>query len=1705
MTLRLRGSKTELEEMGEDVSDMAITTSQLQAKLLALTGGKVDIMLDENTFKNSTQILREMAAAWEDMDDISRASALELMGGKRQANVLSALIQNFDTVEEAIEASATSAGSALEENERYLDSIAGKIDQFNNAVQSLWQNLLGSDIIKWVIDWGTKIVKSLDTTHGKILAIVKAVALLMAYKKVNPLEWIKDIGVWTNTIKDGGGLLQWLKSLVGLAPAMKAVTAETIANTIATQTNDAAKTKQLMTDMGLATATGTLSAAQKEQAATAVLNAMTTGQLTMSQGNAMLAMLGYTTSVNGANISLKALDATTKTFMATNPIGWILLIVSAVMALVMWISQLPSKIEKLTEELKDLKAELRDIQSELESVNSELETTQDRMSELLAKDKLTFTEKEELDNLKKQNDELQRKLDLLELEEKQKKNQAAQKFSQAMQEEVDSEYHSDGSKANFFSKLGARMMGVGNARYDAEREIQSQSELLDNYIQNYKTASDDEKKKIESVVTATIDKFKEHSQDINYFTGDNLTDDQKASNEWLDYINNIRDKWAITSGGDNAKTNAISRIFNKDENSSISDSIDSYVEALKNGDVSAKQSIENIIKKNKELVEDIEASGLSIDDAVDYFTSFASEANYATIEGKVKEIDEATKRLNSALSGLDASSIDSVKQALTDKGWVDTDGNLMSDVIAEYFGGEDGGISEKTKAEIERLVQQIYDGKISVEDALKQFEYFGIESTLDIYIAEVQTNFKDVFVELEDADGLIDTFKELGDAIGSTSDALKAFNKAEAEMANSGRVSIETALQLMEYTDNYGSVLEVVDGKLRLVDGAEEALIQTRIDAIKTSAEASLASAEAAYAKAQEATSMYRDALTTDMSAEVVAKSWEKVLAAGAGLMAGIKSLVTGETWTDAYNRVYNETLSNMTGYETSYDDAGLQALVDAEEDAKNALSEAQDRVNLANQLTSETLESINDADDVDTKEDVANDAFQREMEYWENRIGANQSKYEQIQNEIDLLESKGQKANAAYYQEQISLENRRMHLLQGQKKAAKEYLATLEEGSDQWWEVANTLNDLESDIDDVTASIVSLQDAIDEINVYKFDEFNTRLDDITSKLGTIRDLIAQDGADDWFDDEGGWTESGVAVLGSYLQELETYKQGYQNTIDEMAKYAEEYEGNEGWYASLGIHSEQEYYDKVESLMDQQYDYAQSISDTEQSIVDMYESSIDAVEEYTQTLIDGYSDYIDSVKEALDAERDLYDFKKNVQKQAKDIAEIERRIMSLSGSTNAADIAERRKLESELYSARESLNDTYYDHAKDAQNEALDAEQAAYEESMTKFVEGLRTSLEEATLNMDEFLMGVTSMVMYNADTVLAKYEETNLPLTTELTNPWIKAKEAVGNYSGNAIELMNQWTKEGGFFAQFNTSGTTNLKSPWSAGTTAATSFKVDVGKVMDGVVSNISSNVKTASGELSKLYQQIKDTEARAASANVTPSNNTSGGSGSGGSTSGAGTQSAPSATTPQVDNRIITKYKLTAEQVLALGYGPITLEKFEQLLRDYKIKYSAAYRQVANTRELERAAKRVMYGEYVSGPFAVRQYAKGTLGTKRDEWAITDEFGPELKMYATPEGNLSFMAVGSTVIPADITKDLIEIADLGVEGLVNTPKFNSGINVISNAVNKPELNLNFDSLVHVDHCDEGTLKNLEKMVDNKINDFSKQLNYSIKKFAR
>lgn len=204
LTMRLRGAKTELEDAGLDADNMASSTSKLREQLLALTG--VDIMQDANTFKSTTQILREMSAVWEDLSDIDAAAALELMGGKRQANILASALKNWQTVEDAISTSLGSEGSALEENQKYLDSIQGRIDIFNNAIQTMWSNLISSDFIKGVVDVGTTLVEIFDSATGKVLAFVAALHLISKFKfgrKDGILDVIKSIGGLFSNFKTG--------------------------------------------------------------------------------------------------------------------------------------------------------------------------------------------------------------------------------------------------------------------------------------------------------------------------------------------------------------------------------------------------------------------------------------------------------------------------------------------------------------------------------------------------------------------------------------------------------------------------------------------------------------------------------------------------------------------------------------------------------------------------------------------------------------------------------------------------------------------------------------------------------------------------------------------------------------------------------------------------------------------------------------------------------------------------------------------------------------------------------------------------------------------------------------------------------------------------------------------------------------------------------------------------------------------------------------------------------------------------------------------------------------------------------------------------------------------------------------------------------------------------------------------------------------
>ena len=133
------------------------------------------------------------------------------------------------------------------------------------------------------------------------------------------------------------------------------------------------------------------------------------------------------------------------------------------------------------------------------------------------------------------------------------------------------------------------------------------------------------------------------------------------------------------------------------------------------------------------------------------------------------------------------------------------------------------------------------------------------------------------------------------------------------------------------------------------------------------------------------------------------------------------------------------------------------------------------------------------------------------------------------------------------------------------------------------------------------------------------------------------------------------------------------------------------------------------------------------------------------------------------------------------------------------------------------------------------------------------------------------------------------------------------------------------------------------------------------------------------------------------------------------------------------------------------------------------------------------------------------AGKMHASGIL-TEGAEKIITREdiaVMVQRALYMTSkDGNLSFMRKGTGVVPADMTQKLWELAQIPTSDLMNKNLTAIVPNITKNDFKNE---FNFESLVHVDKVDSDTLPKLEKMVDKKIDDFSKALNYSIKKFAR
>lgn len=185
VSARLRGSETELKEMGEDTDGLVTSTSKLQALVKGITG--FDIMKDKDTYKDIYDIVLGIGEKWKDLSDIDRASLLEALAGKQQSNALAAALSNIDILKKSYEEATHAEGSAREENEEYSKSIRASIDLAQAKLEQLANDTLNSNFLKGAIDAGGKLIEVLDgivKSGNAIPTLLAAIGAGLSFKNI---------------------------------------------------------------------------------------------------------------------------------------------------------------------------------------------------------------------------------------------------------------------------------------------------------------------------------------------------------------------------------------------------------------------------------------------------------------------------------------------------------------------------------------------------------------------------------------------------------------------------------------------------------------------------------------------------------------------------------------------------------------------------------------------------------------------------------------------------------------------------------------------------------------------------------------------------------------------------------------------------------------------------------------------------------------------------------------------------------------------------------------------------------------------------------------------------------------------------------------------------------------------------------------------------------------------------------------------------------------------------------------------------------------------------------------------------------------------------------------------------------------------------------------------------------------------------------
>lgn len=1071
-------------------------------------------------------------------------------------------------------------------------------------------------------------------------------------------------------------------------------------------------------------------------------NATATNAVAVAEGTATTATVGFGTAIKGLGASLKSLAAAHPVLLAiTAAIGAIYATVKIVDACTTSFDELKDKISNLKQDVSDSESTLKDYKTQLDEINQ-------KITEINNQDSLSFTDEQELENLKNQKTELENMYNIEkarhDLKQKELEDTANKYFNKKITPSLSKEYkdYSVVDEDGFEKKL--TKLDIMNLAKERMLLNQSRLDTLNEEYNDKSNPSNKETKEYEknkAQLEKARDDAKKTALDIqeeakNQIEGLDSTSDTykkvtEASQELSDALARLNNDWDnLSSKG--KQEDLSSKISKEAKNLSSDDmkNIDNYLSTLSDDDLNI---LANVTFDENTTVE-------SLKEAI---KAAQEEANKSSVDLSVKtfdptslleESDDKTKTATLADLQSEADLLSSIQKEMSETGRIGVDS--MQKIIKQYPEAKDalgqymlGIISqEELFAELEGIYEDDKDVYIKsvIEKAKTDEDFFNtlktnypelINQLGAVYGTDVAnwTTMEQAKVNItaQAIQQIANIYKEFYKAMG-VNDGIDFNIQATKNAISAGNPgAIGGSLFSKSYSkSNFDKVVTDNNHKFKMngndVSNAYKEL-QNNIDSVWNTAEKMKnAIDEAAYNQINASidTSWQglggSDSSSSSQTAEKL--NWiERLINKISTAYSRLKNIVsdTTTTWlkrnnalSDSMSVLRDEINAQSQAYEyymNAFNSYGL------DEYYKNQIADGSISIDVI--YDDDLKDAISDCQDF---YDKAQDAKTAVQELGIELKGLAKSRFDNVASEFEekinkivavrdlyskedeLMNEKGWFSSTLLNSAMIDQENKNLQKLEAERDALVNALNSAVNSGSIMPESEDWYS-MQSAIDEVSSSILDAKKALVE---YDNTIRQINWDAFDRTRDDVENLITEtDFLTELLKDVGITDDNGnMTKEGQAAQALLAQK--YQLYLNQAKAYKDE-------IAKIDADLANNPYDK--ELLDRKQD----LIDKEQEAIKSAMSEKDAIKDLTN---DAYSDFIDKLGDAIDKYKELmstmkdaYDYEKSIREKTEALNALEKQYSAYQGDNSEEGKKNIQQLKDQINSAKDDLKDTEYE------------------------------------------------------------------------------------------------------------------------------------------------------------------------------------------------------------------------------------------------------------------------------------------------------------------------------------------------------------------------------------------------------------------------